>query len=362
MIITFVCPSAPHPVGGVTALYEFAGGLARRGHEVHLVHAPFFRNRIDSLDDLAWFPFEPSVHHHLVDAVTGVMPRADVCFGISDDPTHGLPAVLIQGFEMLHVGLERAAFRTPAPKVCIASWLVEVGRRFGVPDEQLVVVHMGIDHDRYRVVRPIEDRGPVVGLLHASHEAKGWDVGMAALERVQAQVPELQVLAFGTSEPAGPRPPWLRFALDPDQEVLVADLYNRCSVFVQPSHHEGFGFTAVEAMACGAALVTTDNGGSRDYAHHDRTALTSPPGDPTALADHVLALLADEPRRRRLARQGRDLVAAFSWDQAAADLEAVLVRYLADPAALQHPPAPEAADAWDGVDPWGLRHQPVVQD
>jgi glycosyltransferase involved in cell wall biosynthesis len=364
MIVTFVCPSAPHPIGGVTALYEFANGLARRGHDVHLVHAPFFRNRIASLDDLAWFRFEPTVHHHLLEP-GDPMPAADICFGTSGDPIHGLPVVLVQGFEMLHIGLERAGFRTRALKVCIASWLVEVGERFGVPAEQFEVVHMGIDHSRYRVMIPPEDRGPVVGMLYSTHEAKGSDMGLAALARVREQVPNLEVLAFGTSAPSEPLPPWVDLTIDPDQEVLVRNLYNRCAVFVQPSHREGFGFTAVEAMACGAALATTDNGGSRDYAYPDRTALISPPGDADALAANVVALLRQRELRLRLAHAGRDLVTTFTWDQAAADLEACLERYLADPEAYQHEPLPEPEGAWDGVDWWALspaNAQPGAED
>ena len=91
-------------------------------------------------------------------------------------------------------------------------------------------------------------------------------------------------------------------------------------------------------MAWGG-LATTDNGGSRDYAFPDRTALVCPAGDAAALAAHVATLLGDPELRHRLARAGRELVAGFSWDQAGADLEACLVRYLADPEAYQHEPA-----------------------
>lgn len=347
MIVTFVCPSAPHPVGGVIAFYEFGNALARRGHEVHLVHAPFFRNRIESLEDLAWFSFDPRVHHLLSDDPAS-LPRADILFGRSDDPEHGLPVTLIQGVEMLHAGLERAAFRAPALKVCIASWLVDVGQRFGVAADQFEVVHMGIDGERFRVRTPPAERGPVVGILHSSHEAKGWEVGLAALEVAHRQRPDLQALAFGTADPPGPLPPWMAFRLNPTPAELATDVYDRCAVFVQSSHYEGFGFTAVEAMGCGAALATTDNGGSRDYARHDRTALVSAPGDVDALAANVVALLADRDRRLRLAEAGRELVAGFSWDQAGADLEACLLRYLADPEAYQHEPGPEPPDLADG--------------
>jgi len=121
----------------------------------------------------------------------------------------------------------------------------------------------------------------------------------------------------------------------------VRDVYNRCAVFVQSSFFEGFGFTAVEAMACGCALVTTDNGGSSDYAIPEQSALVAPIGDSEKLARHVEALLRDHERRVTLAITGRDLVQAFRWDRAAEALEVCLEKYVADPARYLAPPLDE---------------------
>ena len=55
-------------------------------------------------------------------------------------------------------------------------------------------------------------------------------------------------------------PDWIEYHHDPKQEVIV-ELYNEASIWLQASVLEGFGLTALEAMACGAALVTTDCGG-----------------------------------------------------------------------------------------------------
>lgn len=348
MIITFPCPSSPVPIGGVTALYEFANALARRGHEVHLVHADFFGCRIDGLEDLSWFAFEPAVRHHLLeldglDGLDGLgarLPAADVIFGTGAPRASGLPVLLLQGFEMLYPWIERDAFRTPCLKVCIASWLVDVGVFFGVPPEQLRVAPMGIDHDRLRPATPIEDRPPQVAMLHNEHPAKGWLAGRAALEAVHAERPDLRAVVFGTSAPSEPLPPWMTFLHNPDPDVLVREVYSRSAAFLQASRYEGFGFTAVEAMACGAALVTTDNGGSRDYAVPGETALVVAPGDRDAMATAILRLLEDDGERQRIATAGERYVRRFDWDRGAAILEQHLEDYLDDPEAFRAPPGP----------------------
>lgn len=328
--VTFICPSGTDPIGGVHALYEFGNGLARRGHEVHLCHLPMWGRQVRSLDDLHRYRFEPDVRHYFPGDPPESMPDTDVIFGTGAPARLGLPVHLIQGIDMLHDGLERSAFQTPSLKIAVASWLVAESERHGLDPERIEVVPYGIDHGRFRTVVPPEERPCRVGILHHTHAAKGWDVGLAALEAARAQVPELTAVAFGTSAPAEV-PDWLDVVVDPEPEVLVRDVYNASQVFLQTSDYEGFGFTAVEAMACGAALVTTDNGGSDDYARPGETALVAPPRDVSGLTAAVVELLRDREQRLSLAKAGAELARTFDWDRSAERLESVLLAYLADP-------------------------------
>ena len=112
-------------------------------------------------------------------------------------------------------------------------------------------------------------------------------------------------------------------------------------MFLNSSAREGFGLPCIEAMACGCALVSTDNGGSRDYAFHDETALVAARGDVEALADHIELLLVDDARRLRLARSGLEFIQRYDWDASARRLESFLGDYGADPKRYQ-----ETAPGW----------------
>lgn len=340
MIVTFVYPSSPVYTGGVVVLYHYANGLARRGHEVHFVHGPANPHRIDRLDQLDWFTFDERVSHHLVDSLEHPsLPDGDVVFSDVSPARLGQPVLLIQGYKMLAASIERAAFRSPCPKLVVASWLRDVGVRWGSPPEQMLYVPMGVDLDLFHAVTPPDDRPIDVALLWNEHPVKGWEDGVAALEEVRRTRPDLRVEAFGMVAPRVGLPPWIRLHVDPGRAAIATDILDRAKVFVQPSRREGFGYAAVEAMACGAALVTTDNGGSRDYAEDDRTALVVPREDPTAMATAVEALLSDDDRRARLSEAGARHVRRFTWEEGSAVMEAHLQRYLADPAALQKPPS-----------------------
>lgn len=356
VIVSFVCPSGPTPTGGVTVLYEFANALARRGHQVHLLHGEFWGRRIRSLDELSWFAFEPEVEHHLVApgdsfGPGGNLPTSDIIFGTGNPIEEGLPVLLVQGYEMIYPWEEESAFSAPSFKICVASWLAHVGQQYGLPADQFSVVGLGIDHSRFRSTRELSDRDCRVCVLYSPHPAKGWDVALEALLRVKQVVPALTVDTFGTVAPEGDMPDWMSFTLNPSAETLVDDLYNAAAVFVQPSRYEGFGLTAVEAMACGCALVTTDNGGSRDYAFHDETAVVVPPGDVALMAAAVVDLLTDAEKRERLARAGEAFVRRFDWDIVGEELERQLEAYSSDPGPFLRPATMEPPDA--GERAWG---------
>jgi glycosyltransferase involved in cell wall biosynthesis len=77
-------------------------------------------------------------------------------------------------------------------------------------------------------------------------------------------------------------------------------------------------------MACGAALVTYDNGGCRDYARDGETALVARRRDVADLAARLELLARDPAHCARIAAAGRRLVTtAFDWDRAVGRLEAL---------------------------------------
>ena len=222
--------------------------------------------------------------------------------------------------------------------MCVASWLVDVGRWYGVPEQQLVHIPMGLDHELFALPIPPVERDIDVALLYHPNPEKGFAVGRDALEELVRRRPSLRCVVFSMAGKPRRLPKGVELVLDLDQRGLVDEIYTKTRVMVQASNHEGFGLTPVEAMACGCALVTTDCGGSRDYAIPDETAVVVAPGDALGIADAVESLLLDDERRIALAAAGERHVRKFDWERTAELLEAFLERYLADPAHYQRPP------------------------
>jgi len=85
-------------------------------------------------------------------------------------------------------------------------------------------------------------------------------------------------------------------------------------VVVCPSHREGYGVVAREAMAHGRPVVATAVGGLVDAIEDGVTGLLVPPHDPTALRNAIEALLADPELGQRLGAAARTTARErFSW-------------------------------------------------
>jgi hypothetical protein len=215
-------------------------------------------------------------------------------------------------------------YRLPLTKIVISSWLADVMReRFGAVCEVLVTpVDRALFH---RVSVPVTTSRPRVLMLHHEYAWKGVADGLEAVRRVRARVPGLRLVGFGVKPPRT-RLPYDEFHANPPQESLAA-LYSGCDIYLCPSWDEGLGMPPMEAMACGAALVTYDNGGCRDYARDGATAMVARRRDVDDLAERLLRVALDTGLRERLAAAGMAFVTeTFDWERAVARLEALFAR------------------------------------
>jgi len=306
--------------------------MRRRRHTIHVVHRRL-AHHVRALEDVVWFSFESGIEHHFPERYGRMtLPVADFIFNPSRRiaPENGRAVILVQGFAR---GAEKRLrqMRAPCPKVCVSRWLVSAATAAGIPEHELVHVPLGVDHDRFRVVTPVEGRPSRIAMMYGRSALKGVSDGIKALAAVKERIPDAEVVAFGKLPPDRRLPEWMTFVENPPQERLVEDVYNGSRVFMCPSISEGFGFPSVEAMACGCALATTSNGGSEEFAFHDETALVSPTAEPHVIADHVVALLTDDARATKLARSGQRFVRRFDWSRSAELLESFLNEYAASP-------------------------------
>jgi glycosyltransferase involved in cell wall biosynthesis len=95
----------------------------------------------------------------------------------------------------------------------------------------------------------------------------------------------------------------------------LVGLMSSAACFLYPSFLEGFGFPPLEAMACGAPVVSS-TGGSLPEVCGD-AALLVDPADTRAITGALERVLTDEPLAADLRRRGLERSRAFTWARCA---------------------------------------------
>jgi glycosyltransferase involved in cell wall biosynthesis len=91
--------------------------------------------------------------------------------------------------------------------------------------------------------------------------------------------------------------------------------YNAADVFVYPSQYEGFGLPALEAMACGVPVITSNTSSLPEVVGD--TQITVDPSDVEALTEAMLSVLTDPDRAAEMRLAGRRRAVGFTWQGAA---------------------------------------------
>ena len=337
MKITFLAPHI-RIAGGVRAILTYADRLAGRGHDVTVVvpakwpWLAWWRNVSGSEPDWmrgfrarirwvsAWNPAR------LPDADALIATAWQSADAVATGPAGaGRKFYFIQHYESLYHGDPArvdATYALPLQKIVISTWLKDIMReRFGSAAEVLVTP---VDRALFHPVDGARSNDALrVLMLHHEYAWKGVRDGLEAIAAVKARHPEVRLVGFGVKRPREALP-YDEFLENLPQDLL-AMLYSRCPIYLCPSWDEGLGMPPMEAMACGAALVTFDNGGCRDYALDGETALVAPRRDVAALAEALERMVGDAALRERLARQGQAFVTSrFDWDRATTRLAGIL--------------------------------------
>ena len=351
--------------GGVTEhVHHTALELRRRGHEVRVITSRFRRGEtngdtfVDRIGTNVLVPFNGA----FVDLTIGVRLRQqlDALLRVHEFDLLHTHAPLVPTLPLLAVKTACCAqvgtFHTTGSPSRLLEWMrgylapvvekldariavSETARDFTAtyfPGEYHVIPN-GVDVEQFHpAVVPFEAlrTAGVVNILFVGRldPRKGVDVLLAALpELVERTGGRARLLIVGDS--------YLRPKLEASVpgrlkdhvrflgHVPVAELprwYATGDIFVSPAlGRESFGIVLLEAMACGRAVVASDIPGYRSVLVPGVNGIGVPPGDPTALAQALAALAADEPRRRALGIEGRARALEFAWPRVTDRIEAV---------------------------------------
>jgi len=104
-------------------------------------------------------------------------------------------------------------------------------------------------------------------------------------------------------------------------ELELITLYSLADVFAFPSFFEGFGIPPLEAMACGAPVITSNTSSLPEVAGD--AAILVDPHDTHAIADAITRVLEDEQLREELRQKGYLQAQRYTWYRSAGKMLSV---------------------------------------
>ena len=272
---------------------------------------------------------------------------------------HGEPPLVVSrrvDFHLRHNSFSRWKHRQVDCFIAASEAIRRMLISDGVPEERTVTVHEGIDVEHV-LAAPLVDvhqafflphGSPVVGNIAALVPHKGQRHLIEAAHLVVQKLPDVRFVILGEGE--------LREALERlvkeyhlEKHVLLpgfrTDVFGclkSFDVFVMSSVTEGLGTSLLDAMACSRPIIATNTGGIPEVVDEGVTGLLVPPRDHTAMADAIVALVSNEPRRRAMGGAGFSRVnEKFTVERMIAGTAAVYARVAGTPHVVdtESPPA-----------------------
>lgn len=235
--------------------------------------------------------------------------------------------------------LEMQAIRNASLIVAIShNTARDVHRILGVPEERIVVTHLGVDQSFFQSVNPSET-SPIlqrfgipsgrplvlyVGGIDQRKNISGLLRSFEILRRICQErrfpMPILFMAGNIHTDAQFPKLERLKKELKLEEDVLhpgfVSDadlrrLYSLSSVFFFPSLYEGFGLPPLEAMAAGAPVVSSGTSSMPEVLGD--AAILVDPNDHETAARELFSVLQNSELSASLRERGRKQAARFSW-------------------------------------------------
>ena len=186
----------------------------------------------------------------------------------------------------------------------------------GVDEEKIIVCPLGVNLDLFHPrQRPVDDVFRIVFVGQIT-QRKGISYLVEAFRR--ASIPRSELVLVG--RPIGSVDPWARIPRVKHVPFMprsqLPAVYANADVYVLPSLVEGFGLTALEAMASGLPVVLSEHTFGSDVITDGVEGYVVPIRDPESIAERLHLLAADPDRRREMGLAARSRAEQYPWEEA----------------------------------------------
>lgn len=218
--------------------------------------------------------------------------------------------------------LKRLAARVIVPSNFVKSELLKFTM---LESDRIDVIYEGYDsmtfkpqpeEDRNKFLSSQDIRHPYILFVGSLFPYKNVITLVNAFLAIKDRIPHMLIIA-GKKEvsneplPEDERIRYMDYVRHPD----LPSFYSYADMLVHPSMLEGFGITILEAMACGAPVISSNRGSLPEVAGN--ACLLFDPKDRNGLSGLILRVINNKGLRSDMIKKGFENIERFSWDKTA---------------------------------------------
>lgn len=212
----------------------------------------------------------------------------------------------------------------------------EINEDYQISKDKLSIINMGVNRDVFKAYQKKEIRRelqipdgvePVVFVGNIIRE-KGLSELVEAFKTVKEKRPQVELYLIGASRNQAYLEELNQLMgtgvhfIEPLPQKELAKWMSAAEVFVLPSHIEGFGLVAVEAMSCHTPVIGTEVGGLR-YLLRDGSGVLVPAQQSARLAEAIITVLENDDLKQQLIEKGEQKASENDEKKMIAKLERI---------------------------------------
>lgn len=348
MKINFILPRTNNkPMGGYKIVYQYAKRLADDGNDVHIYY--LMQNKRMELSTILkkvqgltfergkyrnvnWFNLEGVKLHfdQTIDSVERISQGKIIATHwstakvVSESKCNDSDKFyFIQDYEifdpMVTKDILDNTWKLPLKKIVVSKWLIQKGTEIGISLNDMLYLPNFVDTKEFKIEKTLNTERKYISFLWHSNPRKQAKLGIAVAKELIKKYPNLDAIMFGSNIVDHPQE--LKIAENADIEQLN-NIYRKSIVYFMPSSKEGWGLTGMEAMACGAAVVSVDNGGIWEYADKDSAIIVE--NDKEKLVEAISILIDRPDYRKRIISRAYERIKNYTFDNSYQQLLKIL--------------------------------------
>ncbi len=306
--------------GGIKNIFEQANGLVARGFSVEIWSLDRNPSPWETHEDLKLRSFKN--YDRLINALSSeeaikVATWWETAFPVwLSSVNKGVPVYFISEFEtwfypndIVAQSAVVACYRKEFRNITISPYNLEELHNIG---RTATIIPCGYDEETYRPIKAFERQDNVLLGVGRTFFQKNFEMTFQAWRGIGVSRPDMWL--FGFEPELAKRDTKITYFKKPDNSE-VNEIYNKATVFIQTSRHEGFCLPILEAMAAGCPVICTDAHGNRGFCIDGYNCLIVEQDDVEGASKAIERLMNDKPLREKLAKNALKTVKDYRWDK-----------------------------------------------